>query len=232
MQGVPTISPHSPSAQATQETILQLLQQRPHEARLYLALVLLYVSAGSWDAAATLLKSCLKMLPDWTEGSVMLGCAPPAITLLPACVLVQMSDTEYQLCVAARRPLKRGVGCSAGAPASLCRTHSLIRVPSGQLLHHQLLLRAGVPAPHSNARSVLHRLRPLRRAHAVQLWSERCCLWQWSLRCRCHPARCRQPLPFISRHRPLSSPSRHLLLRVRGCRRRYEARVVPPYPCP
>ena len=77
MQGVTTISPHSPSAQANQEMILQLLQQRPHEARLYLALVLLYVSAGNWDAAATLLKSCLKMLPDWTEGSVMLGCPPP-----------------------------------------------------------------------------------------------------------------------------------------------------------
>jgi hypothetical protein len=55
------------------------------------------------------------------------------------------------------RPLKRGVGCSAGAPASLRRTHSLIRDPSRQLLHHQLRLRAGVPVAHSNARSVLHR---------------------------------------------------------------------------
>jgi hypothetical protein len=62
------------SAQAAQEHILQLLQQQPHESRLYLALVLLYAATDSWDVAATLLKTVLKMLPDWTEGSIMLGC--------------------------------------------------------------------------------------------------------------------------------------------------------------
>lgn len=31
-------------------------------------------AADSWDVAATLLKTALKMVPDWTEGGVMLGC--------------------------------------------------------------------------------------------------------------------------------------------------------------
>jgi hypothetical protein len=74
LQGVATGSSYGPSAQAVQDLIIQLLLQQPYESRLYLALVLQYAAADSWDVAATLLKTALKMVPDWTEGGVMLGC--------------------------------------------------------------------------------------------------------------------------------------------------------------
>lgn len=74
VQGAATGRSTGPSAQAAQDLILQLLQQQPHESRLYLALVLQYAAAESWDVAATLLKTVLKMVPDWSEGIVMLGC--------------------------------------------------------------------------------------------------------------------------------------------------------------
>jgi predicted Zn-dependent protease len=80
LQGVAAGSARSASAPAVQDLILQLLQQQPHESRLYLALVLLYAAAGSWNQAAAMLKTVLKMLPDWTEGSIMLGCAAAART--------------------------------------------------------------------------------------------------------------------------------------------------------
>ena len=73
MQGSLASSEDDHSAQAMQDLILQQLQRQPHEARLYIALVLLYAAADSWDAAAVLLKTCLRMLPRWSDGSVMLG---------------------------------------------------------------------------------------------------------------------------------------------------------------
>ena len=97
MQGVPTSSHHAPCALSTQDGILQLLQQHPHESRLYLALVLLYAAAGSWDAAAALLKTCLKMLPDWTEGSVMLGCVHVEQTTTIVFVRKVTASTRYVL---------------------------------------------------------------------------------------------------------------------------------------
>ena len=74
VQGVATGSSNGPSAHVVQELIIQLLLQQPYESRLYLALVLQCAAADSWDVAATLLKTALKMVPDWTEGGVMLGC--------------------------------------------------------------------------------------------------------------------------------------------------------------